>query len=124
MQLVNRPVPGEDTDQIARLMDWVRENLRFGHTIASMAAHARMGTRTFQRKFRDRTGITPVAWLVSERVTLATQLLETRPGLGIDTVADLAGLGSPESLRRHFRTRGLASPARYRNQHQGRADIE
>lgn len=123
-QLVARPVPGEGTDPIARLMDWVRENLRLGHTIASMAAHAQMGTRTFQRKFRDRTGLAPVAWLVSERITLAAQLLETRSGLGIDAVADLSGLGSPESLRRHFRARGLASPARYRKQHQDRADIE
>jgi AraC family transcriptional activator FtrA len=86
-----------------------------------MATQARMGTRTFQRKFKDRTGLTPQAWLVRERITLAAQLLETRPGLGIETVADLAGLGSPESLRRHFRTHGLASPARYRKQSQDRA---
>lgn len=123
-QLVIRPVPGEDTDQIARLMDWVRENPRLGHTIASMAAHARMGARTFQRKFKDRTGSTPVAWLVNERVMLAAQLLETRPGLGIANVADLAGLGSPESMRHHFRAHGLASPARYRKQHQGRHGVE
>lgn len=122
-QLVMRPVPDEDTNQIAQLMDWVCENLRFGHTIVSMATQARMGTRTFQRKFKDRTGLTPLAWLVRERVMLAARLLETRPGLGIETVADLAGLGSPESLRRHFRTHGLASPARYRKQCQDRAGI-
>lgn len=123
-QLVTRPLPGTGPDGIARTMDWVRENLRADHSVASMAAHARMGARTFQRKFGDRTGITPVAWLVRERVTLAAQLLETRPGLAIEAVADLAGLGSPESLRRHFRTHGLATPARYRKQHQDRSGIE
>lgn len=122
-QLVTRPVPNDDTNQIAHLMDWVRENLRFGHTVASMAAQARMGTRTFQRKFKDRTGLTPLAWLVRERVALAAQLLETRPGLGIEAVADLAGIGSPESLRHHFRMHGLASPTRYRKQRQNRIAI-
>jgi AraC family transcriptional activator FtrA len=82
-----------------------------------MAAQSRLGVRTFQRRFKDRTGQSPLDWLVRERVALAAQLLETRPSLGIEAVADLAGLGSPESLRRHFRSHGLASPARYRRQH-------
>ena len=113
-QLVQRPLPDDDASQIAQLMDWVRENLRAAHTVDSMAAQAHMGARTLHRKFRERTGMTPQAWLVRERVRLATQLLETRPGIGIEAVADLAGLGSPESLRRHFRLHGLDSPARHR----------
>lgn len=112
--LVSRPMPAEEQDGIAQLMDWVRENLRAQHTVESMAAQARMGTRTFQRRFKDRTGDTPLAWLVRERVMLAARILETRPRLPIDAIADLAGLGSAESLRRHFRNHGLAPPARYR----------
>ena len=113
-QRVARPLPDAGGNAIARLMDWVCENLRAAHTVASMAAQARMGTRTFQRRFKDATGLGPQAWLVRERVRLAARLLETRPGLGIEAVADLAGLGSPESLRRHFRGHGLPSPARVR----------
>jgi AraC family transcriptional activator FtrA len=97
-------------------MDQVRENIRAGHTVASMAADARLGTRTFQRKFKERTGLAPLAWLVRERVALAAQLLESRPQLAIDAIADLAGLGSAESLRRHFRAHGLAPPGRYRRE--------
>lgn len=113
-QLVKRPVPLDSGNDIAQLLDWLRENLRAEHSIVSMAARACMGARTFQRRFKERTGSSPADWLVRERVNLAAQLLETRPGLGIEAVADLAGLGSPESLRRHFRASGLASPARYR----------
>jgi AraC family transcriptional activator FtrA len=120
-QLVARPLPGLGADLIAQTMDWVRENLRVEHSLASMADRARMGLRTFQRRFKDRTGLSPLEWLVRERVALAAQLLETRPGLGIEAVADLAGLGSPESLRRHFRSHGLRSPARYRRHHRERA---
>jgi len=117
-QLVARPLPQSETDPIARTMDWARENLRAGHTLASMAVQAKMGVRTFQRRFKDRTGASPLEWLVRERVMLAARLLETRPGLAIEAVADLAGLGSSESLRRHFRSHGLPSPARYRKHRQ------
>ena len=120
-QLVARPLPDAGTDTIARLMDQVRENIRAGHTVASMAADAHLGTRTFQRKFKERTGLAPLAWLVRERVALAAQLLESRPQLAIDAIADLAGLGSAESLRRHFRAHGLAPPGRYRRQSTERA---
>jgi len=113
-QLVARPLPAADDNAIARLMDWVRENIRFEHSVASMAAQAGMGTRTFQRRFKDGTGLAPLGWLVRERVALARQLLETRQALGLDAVADLAGFGSEASLRRHFRAHGLAPPARYR----------
>jgi AraC family transcriptional activator FtrA len=119
-QLVARPLPDAGTDTIARLMDQVRENIRAGHTVASMAADAHLGTRTFQRKFKERTGLAPLAWLVRERVALAAQLLESRPQLAIDAIADLAGLGSAESLRRHFRTHGLAPPGRYRRERSDR----
>lgn len=120
-QLVARPLPDAGTDAIARLMDGVRENIRAGHTVASMAAAAHLGTRTFQRRFKERTGLSPLAWLVRERVALAAQLLESRPQLAIDAIADLAGLGSAESLRRHFRAHGLAPPGRYRRHAPGRA---
>jgi len=118
-QLVARPLPDDEAHAIARLLDWIRENIRLAHTVASLAAQARMGTRTFQRRFKDSTGLPPLAWLVRERVALARELLETRQALDIDAVADLAGLGSAVSLRRHFRTQGLAPPARYRRRSSG-----
>jgi AraC family transcriptional activator FtrA len=113
-QLVQRPMPDLIDNRIARLLDWLRENLRLQHTVASIAQHACMAPRTLQRQFKARTGSTPLAWLVRERVQLAAQLLENRPDIGIDAIADLAGLGSPASLRRHFKASALAPPARYR----------
>ena len=120
-QLVARPLPTAGADTIARLMDWVREHIRANHTVASMADQARLGTRTFQRRFKERTGLPPLAWLGRERIALATRLLESRQALDIDAIADLAGLGSAESLRRHFRAHGLAPPGRYRRQRSERS---
>jgi AraC family transcriptional activator FtrA len=113
-QLVNRPVPRSGRNRIAQLMDWVRENLRAAHSVASMAEHIQMSTRTFQRQFREATAMTPLEWLVRERVTLATHLLESRPTLAVDLIADLAGFGSSESLRRHLRRLGHPPPHQLR----------
>lgn len=120
-QLVARPLPSSEHNAIARLMDWVRENLRAEHSVESMAAQAKMGARTFQRRFKDSTGQSPLAWLVRERVELAARILETRPQLPLASVADLSGLGSLESLRRHFRGHGMPPPGRYRRE--GRATV-
>ncbi|WP_321888208.1 transcriptional regulator FtrA [Paraburkholderia bannensis] len=113
-QFVPRPMPRDEASPLARLMDWVRENPRMEHSVASLAAHAAMSARTLQRQFLDATGMGPYAWVVRERVNIARDLLESRPDLPMERVADLAGFGSEESLRRHFRRIALTSPAAYR----------
>lgn len=59
-QRVARPLPDEDANLIAPMMDWVREHIRSAHTVASMAAQARLGTRTFQRRFKEATGLSAI----------------------------------------------------------------
>jgi AraC family transcriptional activator FtrA len=115
-QFVPRPMPSSPDSPIARLLDWLRANPRQAHTLESMAAHARMSKRSLQRRFSEATGLAPQAWLIRERVAIAKELLETRSSLDIESVADLAGVGSAESLRRHFRLHRLPAPMRYRQQ--------
>jgi AraC family transcriptional activator FtrA len=113
-QLVERPVPSGDAGRVAPLLDWIREHIRSAHSIDSMASAARMSRRTFQRKFKESTGLAPLDWLVRERVALACDLLQGRPGMAIELVAELAGFGSSESLRRHLRRLGRPSPTAQR----------
>jgi AraC family transcriptional activator FtrA len=115
-QFVPRPMPTSPANPVARLLDWLRENPRHAHTVASMAAQARMSKRSLQRRFTEATGMAPQAWLIRERVAIAKELLETQPALDIESVADLAGLGSAESMRRHFRLQRLPAPTHYRRQ--------
>jgi AraC family transcriptional activator FtrA len=118
-QFVPRPVPSTLESPVARLLDRLRQAPREAHTVASMAAFAAMSKRTLQRRFKQATGLAPLDWLVRERVAIAKELLETHPTLGIEAVADLAGFGSPESLRRHFRLQRLPAPSNYRRQFAG-----
>jgi AraC family transcriptional activator FtrA len=113
-QFVPRPMPLDETGRLAKLMDWVRAHPALPHTLRSLAERAAMSLRTLQRQFRDATGLAPYEWLLRERVALARDLLEAAPPLPMARVAELAGFGSEESLRRHFRRIALTSPAAYR----------
>ena len=113
-QFVPRPMPQDESGRLAKLMDWVRAHPALPHTLRSLAERAAMSPRTLQRQFHDATGMAPYAWLVRERVAIARELLEAPGQLPMPRVAELAGFGSEESLRRHFRRIALTSPGAYR----------
>ncbi|MGF6775385.1 transcriptional regulator FtrA [Paraburkholderia sp. GAS334] len=118
-QFVPRPMPQDESGRLTKLMDWVRANPARLHTLGSLAQRAAMSTRTLQRQFHDATGMAPYEWLVRERVAIARDLLEQQAQLPIARVAELAGFGSEESMRRHFRRIALTSPASYRRKFSG-----
>jgi AraC family transcriptional activator FtrA len=113
-QFVKRPVPSESATGLARLLDWVRGHPALPHSVASMARRAAMSSRTLQRQFQESTGLSPVAWLTRERVEVAKELLEA--GKSMAQVAALAGFGSEESFRRHFRIVAGTTPSAFRKQ--------
>jgi AraC family transcriptional regulator, transcriptional activator FtrA len=113
-QFVPRPMPQDESGRLAKLMDWVRGHPALPHTLRSLAERAAVSPRTLQRQFRDATGFAPYEWLIRERVAVARDLLEAKAPLPIARVAELAGFGSEESMRRHFRRIALTSPAAYR----------
>ncbi|WP_416806853.1 transcriptional regulator FtrA [Burkholderia pseudomallei] len=113
-QFVPRPLPSVGGDRLAKLIDWMRAHAGQPHKLASLAARAAMSPRTLQRQFRDATGLGPYEWLIRERVGLAKEMIERDPALPVARVAALAGFGSEESLRRHFRRIAATSPAAYR----------
>ncbi|PCE24070.1 transcriptional regulator FtrA [Paraburkholderia acidicola] len=113
-QFLPRPLPADDSGRLAKLMDWVRVNPALPHTLRSLAERAAMSPRTLQRQFRDATGMAPYEWLLRERVAIARELLEAQTRLPMARIAERAGFGSEESLRRHFRRIALTSPGAYR----------
>ncbi|CAD6558278.1 HTH-type transcriptional regulator CdhR [Paraburkholderia hiiakae] len=123
-QFVPRPMPPDEASRLAQLMDWVRANPRREHSVESLAAKASMSPRTLQRQFREATGMGPYEWVLRERVAVARDLLESRPRLAIARIAELAGFGSEESMRRHFRRIALTSPTAYRAKFGARSGSE
>ncbi|OZI54181.1 transcriptional regulator FtrA [Bordetella genomosp. 5] len=113
-QFVPRPMLQDEAGRLTKLMDWMRRHSAKSHTLRSLADRAAMSTRTLQRQFHDATGMSPYEWLLRERVAAARDMLEARSTLPISRIAELAGFGSEESMRRHFRRIVLTSPAAYR----------
>jgi transcriptional regulator GlxA family with amidase domain len=82
-------------------------------TLRAMADHARMSVRTFTRRFRDETGVSPARWLLGQRTDHARLLLETTD-LGVDRIARRAGFGTAAALRQQFHAVVGVAPTAYR----------
>jgi transcriptional regulator GlxA family with amidase domain len=114
-QYVETPIPAPRSEAagLAEILDWICRRLADPPTVEEMATRARMSPRTFARRFRDTTGMTPHAWVLSQRVQRAQELLEDGD-LTIEQIARLCGFAGGAGLREHFvRLRGV-SPQHYR----------
>lgn len=113
-QFIPRPVQRQEERQLSKLMERVRRKPAEAYSLARMATLSSLTIRTLQRQFRSKTGMTPVEWLVQERVSIAKELLEATKA-SISNIVDTTGFGSEESLRRHFRRIVGIPPLAYRD---------
>jgi transcriptional regulator GlxA family with amidase domain len=112
-QYVPAPVPVAGDTSLAATRAWALERVGQPLSLAELARHAGLSQRSFMRRFTAETGTTPLQWLVSARVGLARELLETTD-LPVDQVAGDCGLGSAANLRLHFRRALGTTPTAYR----------
>ena len=112
-QFIETPVAAVPCETLQPVLDHVRATLDRPHTVESMAELAHMAPRTFARKFRAETGVTPHDWITGQRMLLARRLLEESE-LGVDTIASRTGFGSAATLRHHFSHRLSTTPQAYR----------
>ncbi|MER6701352.1 GlxA family transcriptional regulator [Streptomyces fimicarius] len=106
--------PREATHPVVRAaMDAVSADPAGRHSPATLARRGKVSARHLSRLFRSETGLTPAQYIESVRLEAAQALLAsgTDP---VEVVADGAGFGSAETMRRAFQqTLGL-SPTQYR----------
>ncbi|GAA1513365.1 helix-turn-helix domain-containing protein [Kribbella lupini] len=112
-QYVRRPVPPARDGGTANTRAWAAEQLGRPLSLVELAAHARMSVRTFTRRFRAETGVSPGSWLAMQRLDYARQLLEDTE-LTVDQIASRSGLGSGTNLRQQLRESAGVSPTAYR----------
>ena len=112
-QFIETPLQPIQCETLQPVLTLVVASLDQPHTVDTMADLAHMAPRTFARKFRSETGVTPHDWLVNQRLLLARRLLEDSD-LGVDTIAERAGFGSAANLRHHFTQRLSTTPQAYR----------
>ncbi|WP_206791683.1 helix-turn-helix domain-containing protein [Amycolatopsis sp. MtRt-6] len=112
-QFIARPVPAVPETSLAPVLAWALERLDQPLTVPDLAARAATSPATLHRKFRAELGTTPLAWLTTERVSLACRLIE-RGELRLDRVAAASGFETAANLRAQLRRHTGLSPSAYR----------
>ncbi|MEU3692992.1 GlxA family transcriptional regulator [Streptomyces narbonensis] len=112
-QFTQTPLPPERGISFADTRAWAMGRLDEPLTLTDLARHAGTSVRTLSRRFHAETGVSPLQWLLHQRVERAKELLETT-SLGMERVARESGLGTGDSLRQHLLRRTGLTPSAYR----------
>ena len=112
-QFIVSPIPERDEQGLAGVLAWAAEHLDRPLTVADLADRAHMSTRNLARHFTAATGTTPLRWLSAQRIHRARELLEGTDE-SVDRIAELVGLGTAATLRRHFHQSVGVPPDTYR----------
>ncbi|TXS12882.1 helix-turn-helix domain-containing protein [Streptomyces sp. wa22] len=120
-QFIERPVTPPEQCSTAPAREYALRHLDRPLKLAELADRASMSVRTFNRRFRQEAGLTPMQWIIQQRVSRARQLLE-KTDLPVDRIATDAGFGTGTALRQHFHTALGVSPRAYRCTFRGTPD--
>lgn len=115
-QFIAHEPPPPDGTSLAPLLAWLAAHAAEPLTAADIAAHAAMSVRSLNRHFRDQTGMSPLRWLVRQRLRRAQHLLEAtdRP---VSDIGAAVGFTSETAFRERFRELVGVSPREYRRQY-------
>ena len=111
--IVHDHPPTPQGSALEPLLAWLQDNLGRDLTLADIATHAGISTRTLIRRFREQTGTTPLQWLHRARVRQAQHLLETTQH-SVERIGAQVGFGSPTAFRDRFKRTTGVSPHTYR----------
>ncbi|MFC1409321.1 GlxA family transcriptional regulator [Streptacidiphilus sp. N1-12] len=112
-QYIDLPVPVTGDEGTAPTRAWALRRLGEPLALRDLAEHAGMSVRTFTRRFRDETGLSPGQWLVRQRAQEARRLLEGSD-LTVDRIAREVGFGTAASMRQHLHEALGVAPSTYR----------
>ncbi len=102
---------GDDT--VLQVQHWLHVHYATSPAVATLAARARVGERTFLRRFRHATGLTPTGYLQHLRIEKAREALE----LSTQTISEIAwmvGYQDEGAFRKVFRRITGLTPGDYR----------
>ena len=104
---------GRRPASLLRVMGSVRADIRRSYRVADLAAVAGCSTPTLTRMFRRHCGLSPVQWLLRERLGQAAGLL-TATSLSIEQVGRHVGVDDPYYFSKLFRRLRGQTPTSYR----------
>ena len=112
-QFIPAPVAHGPGHALAGLLPWALERIERPLSVRDLAREAGMSERNLARHFHAVTGVSPLRWLLTQRVARAQELLETSD-LSVEQIAARTGMGTATTLRRHFNQQLGVPPETYR----------
>lgn len=100
-------------EQIAAIQFWLKNNAASEISLPAVAAQFDLSYRTFNRRFKQATGQTAVAYIQQVRIEMCKELLASS-NLSIQDIALASGFNSQGQLSRVFRLLMGKSPSTYR----------
>lgn len=111
-----------DSGPLTDTLDFILNNVGDNLTVTTLAARACMSERSFARKFKEATHMTPAQYVEIARLQSARTQLEQTDDL-IEVVALNVGFVNPERMRRAFQRHLGISATDYRDRFQSRSFI-
>lgn len=98
---------------VARCQEWIAEHYREASPVGAMTRLSGLAERSFTRRFRAATGLSPLEYVHTLRLEEGKQLLETtdRP---VEAIAEDVGYEDAAFFGRLFRRQVGLTPAQYR----------
>lgn len=107
------PVFGHGDAAVLKVQHWLQSSGALHASVDDMAQRAGLEQRTFLRRFRAATGLTPTHYCQHLRVSKARELLELTKGT-VDHIAWSVGYQDPAAFRATFRKITGLAPSEYR----------
>lgn len=114
--VMTRPMESAD-GPISDCQAWIADNYATTKPIEQMVERSGLNPRTFSRRFRAATGLSPIEFVQTIRIEEAKLMLET-DALSIEEIGASVGYEDPASFRRVFKRNVGQSPAAYRKKFQ------
>ncbi|KAA2261279.1 helix-turn-helix domain-containing protein [Solihabitans fulvus] len=113
-QFIEAPVTASpDDDRVTASMAWALRHLTEPISVDTLAANAHMSPRTYLRHFSRACGVSPIRWLITQRVQASLPLLEETDA-PIEEIATRVGFDTAVTYRHHFGRAMRTSPSAYR----------
>jgi len=106
-------------EDIANAQQWLQSHLPEDVSMANLAAQSGMTPRTFGRRFKRATGLTPLGYLQGLRIAAAKDLLR-HSNLSIGEIAWQVGLRDSSYFTQLFRRHSGVTPLKYREAVRGK----
>ncbi|WP_349743597.1 GlxA family transcriptional regulator [Roseateles cavernae] len=107
-----------DDAVIGRCQSWIADNYASAAPVSSLIALSQLPERSFQRRFKLATGLTPLEYVHTLRIEEAKHLLETT-ALPIEAIAEQVGYEDAAFFGRLFRRKVQLSAPQYRRRFGG-----